>query len=152
MSNKKKTKGPNRHQARESAIETLYAWHSGGCDNADLPHLLTGRIQEEERGGQDENYLRELVYGVTGEKDALDALLKPVINRSLASVASVEINVLRLAAWEMKNRLEIPYRVIINEALELTRAYADESARGFINGVLDKLAKELRSVEVKSKP
>jgi N utilization substance protein B len=151
LSNKQKAKGPNRHQARESALETLYAWHSGGCDNADLPHLLSGRIQEEERGGQDENYLREIVYGVTEQKDELDELLKPVINRSLKSVASVEINVLRLAAWEMKNRLEIPYRVIINEALELTRAYADESARGFINGVLDKLAKELRSVEVKSR-
>lgn len=149
MSNKKKTKSPNRHQARESAIETLYAWHSGGADNADIPHLLAGRIQEEERGGQDESYLREMVYGVTEQKDEIDALLKPVINRSLNSVASVEINVLRLAAWEMKNRLEIPYRVIINEALELTRAYADESARGFINGVLDKLAKQLRPLETK---
>ena len=148
MSNKK-SKSPNRHQARESAIETLYAWHSGGGDNADLPHLLAGRIQEEERGTQDENYLREMVYGVTEQKTELDALLKPVISRSLASVASVEINVLRLAAWEMKNRLEIPYRVIINEALELTRAYADESARGFINGVLDKLAKQLRPLESK---
>jgi len=86
---------------------------------------------------------------VTEQKAELDALLKPAINRSLASVASVEINVLRLATWEMKNRLEIPYRVIINEALELTRAYADESARGFINGVLDKLAKELRPLETK---
>ncbi len=151
MSSSQKGKGPNRHQARESAIETLYAWHSGGCDNADLPHLLAGRIQEEERDGQDENYLREIVYGVTEQKNELNELLKPVINRSLASVASVEINVLRLAAWEMKNRLEIPYRVIINEALELTRAYADESARSFINGVLDKLAKTLRSDEVKSR-
>jgi len=69
--NQKKTKGPNRHQARESAIETLYAWHSGGGDNADLPHLLAGRIQEEERGTQDENYLREMVYGVTEQKEEL---------------------------------------------------------------------------------
>jgi len=151
LSNSKKGKGPNRHQARESALEALYAWHSGGSDNADLPHLLTGRIHEDERSGQDENYLRELVYGVTGEMDALDDLIKPAINRSLKSVASIELNVLRLATWEMKNRLEIPYRVIINEALELTRAYADESARGFINGVLDKIATGLRSAEVKSK-
>ncbi len=151
MSSSQKGKGPNRHQARESALETLYAWHSGGSDNADLPHLLTGRIHEDERSGQDEGYLRELVYGVTGDMDELDALIKPALRRSLKSVATIEINVLRLATWEMKNRLEIPYRVIINEALELTRAYADESARSFINGVLDKLAKELRSVEVKNR-
>ena len=151
MSSSQKGKGPNRHQARESAIEALYAWHSGGSDNADLPHLLAGHIHEDERSGQDENYLRELVYGVTGDMDELDALITPAVRRSLKSVATIELNVLRLATWEMKNRLEIPYRVIINEALELTRAYADESARGFINGVLDKLASELRSVEVKGK-
>lgn len=151
MSNRKKAKSPNRHQARESAIETLYAWHSGGNDNADLPRLLSGRIQEEERGAQDETYLREMVYGITEQKDELDKLITPAVKRSLKSVANVELNVLRLAVWEMKNRLEIPYRVIINEALELTRAYADESARGFINGVLDKLAKELRSIEVKNR-
>jgi N utilization substance protein B len=147
----KKTKGPNRHQARESALEALYAWHSGGSDNADLPHLLSGRIHEDERSGQDENYLRELVYGVTGDMNELDAVIKPAVRRSLNSVAAIELNVLRLATWEMKNRLEIPYRVIINEALELTRAYADESARGFVNGVLDKLASELRSVEIKNR-
>jgi N utilization substance protein B len=151
LSSSQKGKGPNRHQARESALETLYAWHSGGNDNADLPHLLTDRIHEDERSGQDEGYLRELVYGVTGETDELDELIKPALRRSLKSVATIEINVLRLATWEMKNRLEIPYRVIINEALELTRAYADESARSFINGVLDKLASELRSAEVKSR-
>ncbi|MES0371815.1 MAG: transcription antitermination factor NusB [Mariprofundaceae bacterium] len=149
MSKQKKAKGPNRHQARESALETLYAWHSGGSDNADLPHLLSGRIQEEERSGQDENYLREMVYGVTEQAEELDELIKPAVKRSLKSVATIELNVLRLSTWEMKNRLEIPYRVIINEALELTRAYADESARSFINGVLDKLAKELRSAETK---
>ena len=90
-----------------------------------------------------------MVYGVTEDMDELDELIKPAINRSLKSVASIELNVLRLATWEMKNRLEIPYRVIINEALELTRAYADESARGFIKGVLDKVAKELRPIEIK---
>ena len=149
MSSSKKGKGPNRHQARESALEALYAWHSGGGDNADLPHLLTGHIHEDERSGQDEDYLRELVYGVTGDMNELDALIKPALRRSLASVATIELNVLRLATWEMKNRLEIPYRVIINEALELTRAYADESARSFINGVLDKLVKQLRPLECK---
>lgn len=150
MSQAKRNKGPNRHQARESALEALYAWHSGGCDNAALPALISGRLQEEDRAAQDETYLRELVYGITEQVEALDEAITPALRRSLKSVAIIELNVLRLAAWEMKNRLEIPYRVIINEALELTRAYADESARGFINGVLDKLAKELRPIEIGS--
>jgi len=148
--NKPKAQGSNRHQARESAVEVLYAWHSGQCDNADIPALISGRLQEEDRQQQDATYLRELVYGVSEEHQALDAHITTMINRSLRSVATLELNILRLAVWEMIHRLEIPYRVIINEALELARDYTDEPARSFINGVLDKLAKALRAEEAKS--
>jgi len=138
----------NRHQARESALETLYAWGSADQDNAMLPSLLSGRLQHEERRDQDEAYLREIVYGVTEQVEALDETIKTAVRgRSLRSVAQVEINVIRLALWEMQHRLEIPSRVIINEALELTRAYAGEPPRGFINGVLDNLARKIRPSE-----
>jgi len=70
-----------------------------------------------------------------------------VRGRSLKSIAHVEHNVLRLAIWEMINRMEIPYRVIINEALELAKAYADDPGRSFVNGVLDGLSKDLRKQE-----
>ncbi|MDQ6981881.1 MAG: transcription antitermination factor NusB [Mariprofundus sp.] len=140
----------NRHMARESALETLYAWGSAEQDSGMIPDLLASRLQHEDREEQDENYLREVVYGVTDHVEALDEIIKTAVRgRSLRSVAQVEINVIRLAVWEMQNRLEIPYRVIINEALELTRDYAGEPPRGFINGVLDNLAKQLRSSEKK---
>lgn len=142
----------NRHQARESALETLYAWSSAQQDSGMIPDLLASRLQHEERADQDESYLREAVYGITDHTDALDELIKTAVRgRSLRSVAQIEINVIRLAVWEMQNRLEIPYRVIINEALELTRDYAGEPPRGFINGVLDNLAKQLRPDEMKAK-
>ena len=142
----------NRHMARESALETLYAWGSGEKDGGAIPDLIASRLQHEERADQDENYLRELVYGVTDHVEALDEVIKTAVRgRSLRSVAQLEINVIRLAVWEMQNRLEIPYRVIINEALELTRDYAGESPRGFINGVLDNLAKQLRPAEMANK-
>jgi len=138
----------NRHKARQSALEVLYAWHSGGGDDAAIPALLADRLKEPDRGDQDADYLRELVHGVTADVAALDEWIgKGVRGRSLASIAQVELNVLRLAVWEMLNRLEIPYRVIINEALQLAREYADEPGRGFINGVLDHLAREIRKVE-----
>jgi len=138
----------NRHMARESALETLYAWGSADQDGGMIPDLLASRLQHEERDEQDENYLRDAVYGVTDHVDALDAVIKTAVRgRSLRSVAQLEINVIRLAVWEMQNRLEIPYRVIINEALELTRDYAGEAPRGFINGVLDNLARQLRQSE-----
>ncbi|MDQ6997057.1 MAG: transcription antitermination factor NusB [Mariprofundus sp.] len=140
----------NRHKARESALETLYAWGSAEQDGGMIPDLLAGRLQHEDREDQDENYLREAVYGVIDHVEALDEIIKTAVRgRSLRSVAQIEINVIRMAVWEMQNRLEIPYRVIINEALELTRAYAGEPPRGFINGVLDNLAKQLRPSEKK---
>jgi len=142
----------NRHMARESALETLYAWGSAQQDAGMIPDLITSRLAHEEREDQDENYLRDLVYGVTDSVDALDDVIKTAVRgRSLRSVAQIEINVIRLAVWEMQNRLEIPYRVIINEALELTRDYAGESPRGFINGVVDNLAKQLRPAEMTRK-
>ncbi|MDX8380785.1 MAG: transcription antitermination factor NusB [Ghiorsea sp.] len=147
-----KQKKPNRHLARESAIEALYAWHNGGNDTAMIPSLLADRLRQDDKKGQDEVYLREIVYGVSEQCEAIDELIsKAVQGRSLRSIAHVELNVLRIAVWELQSRLEIPYRVIINEALELTRAYADEPSRGFINGVLDKVAQSQRAGEFKKK-
>ncbi|PIW44076.1 MAG: transcription antitermination factor NusB [Zetaproteobacteria bacterium CG12_big_fil_rev_8_21_14_0_65_54_13] len=142
----------NRHQARESALETLYAWSSAKQDAGMIPGLLASRLEHEDRADQDENYFREAIYGIVDHVDELDEVIKTAVRgRSLRSVAQIEINVIRLAVWEMQSRLEIPYRVIINEALELTRDYAGESPRGFINGVLDNLAKQLRPTEMKDK-
>jgi len=142
----------NRHQARESALETLYAWSSAKQDSDMIPGLLASRLEHEDRADQDENYFREAIYGIVDHVDELDEVIKTAVRgRSLRSVAQIEINVIRLAVWEMQSRLEIPYRVIINEALELTRDYAGESPRGFINGVLDNLAKQLRPTEMKDK-
>jgi len=138
----------NRHKARQSALETLYAWHSSGCDNSVIPALLADRLHEPDRSDQDESYLREMVEGVVAQVEDIDQqIITGARGRSLKSIAHIEHNVLRMAVWEMINRLEIPYRVIINEALELARAYADEPGRGFINGVLDHLARELRKEE-----
>jgi len=142
----------NRHKARQSALETLYAWHNAEQDGAALPGLLASRLDEENRGDQDKDYLREMVHGVVEQVDQIDAMITGAVRgRSLRSIAHVEHNVLRLAIWEMTNRLEIPYRVIINEALELTKSYADEPGRSFVNGVLDGLSKELRKQESSSK-
>lgn len=138
----------NRHKARQSALETLYAWHSSGQDGAAIPGLLADRLVEEDRGDQDREYLREMVHGVVDQVEDIDALIAGAVRgRSLRSIAHVEHNILRLSIWEMRNRLEIPYRVIINEALELAKSYADEPGRSFVNGVLDKLSKELRKQE-----
>ncbi len=138
----------NRHKSRKSIIEILYAWSSSGFDDDMLPSLLSGRMELNDRRDQDTQYLQEAVYGITAGRVRLDeTIARALKGRSLKSVGSIEINVLRLAAWELMNRQEIPYRVVINEALQLTHAYADAPARAFVNGVLDHLARDLRAGE-----
>ncbi|MDX8408950.1 MAG: transcription antitermination factor NusB [Mariprofundales bacterium] len=138
--------GVNRHQARQSAVEVLYAWHVGGRDGADIAHLLQDRLQE--RGKQDKEYLTLIVQEVCRQCDAIDDhLVKVLPHRSLSNIGAIELAVLRLACWELWQCLEIPYRVVLNEALELSHEYADDPAPGFVNGVLDRLARELRPEE-----
>lgn len=127
-------------------MEVLYAWSSGGCDAADIPSLLSDRIEQKERCDQDKDYLDEAVRGVISSIKVLDQAISGVVQEKGAyRIGAVERNILRLGVWELMYRPDVPYRVIINEALQLTRTYADENARCFVNGVLDKLAKKIRN-------
>jgi len=138
----------NRHKSRQSALEILYAWESGGRDQESIPALLAGRLQQDDRRNQDEAFLREAVLHVSTHSDELDVFVtKAVGGRSLDRLGMVELNVLRLAVWELKERLEIPFKVVINEALNLSRAYADEHSCAFVNGALDRIARQLRKAE-----
>ncbi len=138
----------NRHKARESILEILYAWQSAEQDSMMLPSLLTDRLNMPERQDQDQAYVRDAIAQLIADIAHIDEhIAASVKGRSLRSIGPLEISILRLAAWELMQRLEIPYRVVINEALELTSTYGDTSVRGFVNGVLDALAKQLRGKE-----
>lgn len=138
----------NRHQARQSALEVLYAWSSSG-DDAAIAGFLADHLRRCRRQNQDEDYLRACVLGVAENVVQLDAIINAALqHKGIEHLGRIELNVLRLAAWELSQRLEIPYRVIINEALQLTRTYADEVARSFVNGVLDRMARQLRQQEL----
>lgn len=139
---------PNRHKSRQSALEVLYGWESGGREQDSIPVLLAGRLRQSGRRDQDETYLKEAVGNVTAQIEALDALVSRAVGgRKLERLGVIELSVLRLAIWEMKERLEIPYKVIINEAINLTRSYADEHATSLVNAALDHIARQLRKAE-----
>ncbi len=139
--------GLNRHQARESAIEILYAWQSGGYESSAIDTNLEDRLCQDERQRQDAEYLREAVYYIARHRETIDPVISELAQRSLRSIAMLELNILRLAFWELTQRMEIPYRIIINEALELARDYSGEAARAFVNGVLDRMAARYRKEE-----
>jgi N utilization substance protein B len=94
-------------------------------------------------------YFEALLHGVPAHLDELDELLGPYLDRSIESVDPVERAILRLGAFELRYQLEVPYKVIINESIELSKVFGAEQGHKYVNGVLDKLARQLRSGELK---
>lgn len=143
-----KTSGANfspRHRAREFVIQGLYQHLVGGQDAAAIivqAESVAG-FEKAHRGLYD-----ALLDGVLDNTAALQALLEPHIERPWAEVSPIERGILLMAACELRDHPETPYRVVINEAIELAKSYGGTDGHKFVNGVLDKLAPQLRSHEI----
>jgi N utilization substance protein B len=133
-----------RSRARRRALQALYAWQlSGSHMNAVIEQFR----HEQDMEVADLEYFEDLLRGVETNVAALDESLRPHIDREVAQIDPIERAVLRLAAYELKYRPDVPYRVIINEAIEVTKRFGADHGHSYVNGVLDKLAVDLRSVE-----
>jgi N utilization substance protein B len=137
-----------RHRAREFIVQGLYQHFVGGQDAAAII------VQAESVAGF-EKVNRELydslLDGVLNDEAALQGLLEPHVDRPWAEVSPIERGILLMAACELKHHLQTPYRVVINEAIELTKSYGGTDAHRFVNGVLDKLAPQLRPDELRQR-
>jgi N utilization substance protein B len=151
MSATKADKAPkkSRRKAREFAVQGLYQWKLTG---GDASAILSQLREEKEFPKIDEEHLATLLRGVTSQAQELDALVAPYLDRPAGELSPVEHAILLLAAYEMSRHPEIPYRVVINEAVELAKVYGGTDGHKFVNGVLDKLAAQVRAVEVGAKP
>lgn len=138
----------SRHLARRFAVQALYQWQLAGGQTADI---LAQFLSDEDFSKAETAYFTELVTQVLARIAELDELLKPVMDRSLNSVDPVERAILRLSAYELSQRLEVPYRVCINEGIELAKIFGATDGHKFVNGVLDRLAPQLRAMEVKKR-
>jgi len=133
-----------RSRARRRATQAIYAWQVGG-------NPMSGVI-EEFRHEQDMEiadlaYFEDLLHGVEKHCAELDAGLAPFLDRDIAQVDPLERAVLRLAAYELRYRLDVPYRVVLNEAIEVAKRFGAEHGHTYVNGVLDKAAREWRHAE-----
>jgi N utilization substance protein B len=135
-----------RSKARRLAMQAVYQWQMTAHGAADI---LAQFLADEDNRGADAEYFEALVRGVVQGHAALDALLAPVLARPLDEVDPVERAVLRVAAFELQQRLDVPYRVVLNEAVALTKKYGAEQGHTFVNAALDKLARDLRAVEMR---
>ncbi|WP_260294404.1 transcription antitermination factor NusB [Sedimenticola hydrogenitrophicus] len=135
-----------RSQARHNAVQAIYQWQVAGQDIKDIRNQF---VADRKPGSFELAYFEALLHGVPAHLDELDELLGPYLDRSIESVDPVERAILRLGAFELRYQLEVPYKVIINESIELSKVFGAEQGHKYVNGVLDKLARQLRSGELK---
>ena len=134
-----------RSRARHHAVQAVYQWQMTGQDVGDV----VGQFLASQDGTKFEvEYFRDLLRGVATNLNALDACLQPHVDRPIAQIDPVERAILRLGAYELAHHPEVPYRVVINEAVELAKVFGAEEGHKYVNGVLDKVARALRSAEV----
>jgi N utilization substance protein B len=136
-----------RRRAREFALQGLYQRQLSG--NA-APAIRTQLSEASGFAAADRAYFDALWSGVTADESALVECFSRWLDRSAAGLSPIERAILVIATWELQQRLEIPYRVVINEAVELAKSYGGTDGHKYVNGVLDKVAAELRTDEIRA--
>ena len=136
--------GSSRHLARRAAVQALYQWDMTGQSRLDIEKNF---LADDSLKKSDSEYFHELVREIPRQAGELDKNLNPYIERDITQVDPVEKAILRLAAYELLHHAEIPYRVVLNEAIELARTFGSENSYRFINGILDKMGTDFRAIE-----
>lgn len=135
-----------RHNARRYALQAMYQWQIAGTSIAEIEtEFMRFHIDKK----LDLPYFKELIHGVPKHQHEIDKEMQPFLERGLHEIDPVELAVLRLAIYELIKRPDVPYRVIINEALELTKKFGSIDGYKFVNGILDRVAKKTRMDEIK---
>lgn len=146
MSKKSVSQNQARRFARERALQALYQMELSG---GEVSTVRAEIIDRQEMSLVDEDYFITLFDGVAKDPDAIDVQLTPALDRPIEDLDPIERCVLRISAYEFVHCLEIPARVVINEAIEITKRFGADQGHKYVNGVLDKLATALRPLEMR---
>jgi N utilization substance protein B len=133
-----------RSRARRGAVQAIYQWQLGGGSSTGI------RVEFRERDGMkdvDWGFFDELVDGVINNCDELDQALLPFLDREISALDPVERAILRISAHQFRAHIEVPYKVVISEGVQLARTFGADQSHRYINGVLDALSRELRPHE-----
>ncbi|HEX7934863.1 MAG TPA: transcription antitermination factor NusB [Paraburkholderia sp.] len=136
-----------RRRSRELATQGLYQWLLSGSPGGEIDAQLRGAQGFDKA---DHEHLDAILHGVIRDSEALSAAIAPCLDRPIEQLSPVERAVLLVAAFELKNHVDIPYRVVINEAVELAKTFGGADGYKYVNGVLDKLAAQLRVAETEA--
>ena len=135
-----------RSRSRRRALQAVYAWQLSGANERDI---IGQFAHEQAHEVADLEYFEDLVRGVMRHVQELDTALLDHLDRKVDEVDPIERAALRIAAYELLHRPDVPYRVVINEAIDSTKRFGSEHGHTYVNGVLDKAAAVLRGVEAK---
>jgi N utilization substance protein B len=137
---------PNaRRQARHYALQALYTANMAGGTALEIELQF---VENQIKKKVDLDYFKELLHAGLEKQKELDLLMKPFLKRPVNELDPIELSILRLSFYELAYRLDVPYRVVINEALELTKKFGSVEGYKFVNGVLDQAALKIRKVEI----
>jgi transcription antitermination protein NusB len=144
-SDKKTRRGTRaRSIARKLAMQALYQWQMTAHEANDITRQF---VESEEFAGADREYFEELLRGCIKEKDQINTAITPFIDRPLEQLDPVETAILMMGIFELRSRIDVPYRVVINEAVDLAKRFGATDAHKYVNAVLDRAAKEIRAAE-----
>ena len=138
----------SRHRARELAVQGIYQWRMSGGDHLEIEKTTRA---EKSLGRFDIELFSQLLRGVVDHNQALVETISPHLERDINELSPIEFSILLLGAYELVHHPEVPYRVVINEAVELAKTFGGTDGHKFVNGVLDKLAAQARATEVAAK-
>ncbi len=134
-----------RRESRILAMQALYEWLVSGNQ---APIIEKHFLENLDSKKVDVEYFSELLHGTTTHVAEIDQLMTPYLNRAISAISDVEVSVLRLAIYELVYRPDVPYRVVINEALELTKIFGAVEGFKFVNSILDQVSKKVRPSEL----
>ena len=134
-----------RRKARHFGLQALYQWTLSGASATDIEAEFRVDNDFQHTDGE---YFSALLRGVTSDVESLEILFAPALDRALDELDPIERNLLRLGTFELRDRIDVPYKVVISEAVALAKKFGATDSHKYVNGVLDKVARDLRTVEL----
>jgi N utilization substance protein B len=137
-----------RTNARKAAVQALYQWQMTGQNLSEIERQF---LEEERLQDAQKSYFTELFHGVPKNLEAIDLALSEFVDRPVDSIDPVERAILRIGTYELTHRLDMPYRVVLNEGINLAKYFGADGSHRYINGILDKVAQQTRAIEINAK-
>lgn len=147
MSNKGAVPISHRKRARDLLVQALYQWQLSQA----APEQIEAEFRADNGRKVDWDFFHQALTTIIGTPQAIDVLFLPHLDRDPSQLDPIEIGILRLGCFELARRIDVPYKVVINESVELAKKYGATESHKFVNGVMDKAAQQLRALEVNAR-